>query len=102
MQTQSKINNSVGTIGCSNINPQAPFPKCADTSNASVKMAMVDKRTGEVLEVVTELSPGEEKQRSELMARMKAFAAKYMKSHPNTKPDRLKRIVMKKFNVKLT
>ncbi|MFA6060052.1 MAG: hypothetical protein WC756_17750 [Taibaiella sp.] len=67
-----------------------------------VKMAMVNEKTGEILEVVKELSPGEEKQRAEIMKKMQAYAIKYKKSHPNTTPERLKKIVCKKFNVKLT
>jgi hypothetical protein len=37
-----------------------------------------------------------------LMQKMKSFAKRYKARHPNTKPDRLKRIVCKKFNVKIT
>lgn len=67
-----------------------------------LKLAKVDEATGEVVEIEKELTPTEKKHRDDIMRKMKVYAANYMKRHPNTTPDKLKKNVCKKFNVKLT
>ncbi|KAA5532661.1 hypothetical protein F0919_17930 [Taibaiella lutea] len=102
MQTDAQIAETLKRFGlaCPSL-LNLPVQPCVQ-SDDKPKMAVVNAKTGEVFEVVTELSPGEEKQRNLLMNKMKNYAIRYRAKHPNVTPEKLKRIVSKKFNVQLT
>lgn len=44
----------------------------------------------------------EKEAKAEKIKRMQDYAKRYLARHPKTKPERLQKIVCKKFNVKLT
>jgi|SRR5690606_15915316 len=73
-----------------------PQPEAYEFKPKVRKMAMVGKLKTEQEEKPSSL------ENTILIERMKAYAKRYLNRHPGTKPERLKRIVSKKFNITLT